>query len=220
MRPKINRFKSFEEAAKAVDELFTTILQNSSSYKVFTPCAFVLTQFPDPEGDGDESGDESDEEHETNERIESEDGDEDEESVSDSTVIVRLSEKSRASIDNIVLQTTGRAPSPDALVLLNTSENLGPTEEDENEFAKELAKLVTDSSAEARKVDKRTAQALWDSAVIPSGLRKKKYEISDEDEYASDAGETESQETMKFVLLTKKGNKQQVWPSRALFISE
>ena len=98
--------------------------------------------------------------------------------------------------------------------MLNTSENLGPTEDEENEFAKELAKMVTESSAEARKVDKRTAQALWDSAVMPSGLRRKKYE-SDEDEDASDMGEFESQDTMKFVLLTKKGNKQQVGLGRS-----
>ncbi|KAL5523773.1 hypothetical protein ACEPAG_7946 [Sanghuangporus baumii] len=174
VRPKLNRFKNFEEAARAVDELFTQVLQNTSI-----------------EGDGDESGEESDEEHDTKDRIESEDDGEDGETVSDTT-------------------TNVRAPSPDTLVLLNASENLGPTEEDENEFAKELARLVTDSSAEARKVDKRTAQALWDSAVVPSGLRKKKQDISDEDEDASEVGETESQETMKFVLLTKKGNKQQM----------
>ncbi|KAL5485215.1 NMD2 [Sanghuangporus weigelae] len=174
VRPKLNRFKNFEEAARAVDELFTQVLQNNSI-----------------EGDGDESGEESDEEHDTKDRIESEDDGEDRETVSDTT-------------------TNVRAPSPDTLVLLNASENLGPTEEDENEFAKELARLVTDSSAEARKVDRRTAQALWDSAVVPSGLRKKKQDISDEDEYASEVGETESQETMKFVLLTKKGNKQQM----------
>ena len=70
--------------------------------------------------------------------------------------------------------------------------------------------MVTDSSAEARKVDKRTAQALWDSAVIPSGLRKKKQDSGDSEEDVSDAEEAGSQGTMKFVLLTKKGNKQQV----------
>lgn len=70
--------------------------------------------------------------------------------------------------------------------------------------------MVTDSSAEARKVDKRTAQALWDSAVIPSGIRRKKVDDATDDEDASDDGASENQETMKFVLLMKKGNKQQV----------
>lgn len=67
--------------------------------------------------------------------------------------------------------------------------------------------MVTESSAESRKVDRRTAQALWDSAVVPGTLWKKK-----ESEAENSDDETfEKQETMKFKLLTKKGNKQQVW---------
>ena len=66
--------------------------------------------------------------------------------------------------------------------------------------------MMTDSSAESRKVDKKTAQALWDSSVMPTGARKKKQEESDNDE----TSEGEDLDTMKFVLLSKKGNKQQV----------
>lgn len=111
------------------------------------------------------------------------------------------------STDPSHVQATDRPPSPDTLVLFNTSEDLGPTQEDEDDFAKELAKMMTDASAEARKVDKKTAQALWDSSVLPTGLRKKKLDGHEDDEDASDSDE---HGTMSFVLLSKKGNKQQV----------
>lgn len=84
-------------------------------------------------------------------------------------------------------------------------ENLGPSEEAEAEFAKELAKMVTDTSAESRKVDKKTALALWDSAVIPPNVRKKKV---DEDE--EDGSEANGHDVMSFTVITKRGNKQQV----------
>ncbi len=86
-----------------------------------------------------------------------------------------------------------------------TLENLGPTEDDESEFAKELAKLVTDTSGDARKVDKKTALALWDTALPPPVVRKKRNEDADADgeEGAHEPG------VMKFTLFTKRGNKQQ-----------
>lgn len=65
---------------------------------------------------------------------------------------------------------------------------------------KELAKMVTDTSAESRKVDKKTALALWDSAVIPPTARKKR----PDEEQTEPADET----VTNFVVLTKRGNKQ------------
>lgn len=94
------------------------------------------------------------------------------------------------------------------MVLSNSNslqENLGPTEEADAEFAKELAKLVTDTSAEARRVDKKTALALWDSAVMPPTVRKKR---SDENEEAGEG--TDTLNTMNFTVITKRGGKQ-VW---------
>ena len=85
-----------------------------------------------------------------------------------------------------------------------------PTEEDEAEFAKELAKMVTDSSAESRKVDRRTAQVLWDSAVLPTSLRKKMQDDGEHEEGDEATVDPEGMDTMKFVMLSKKGNKQQV----------
>ncbi|KAF8897021.1 armadillo-type protein [Gymnopilus junonius] len=103
-----------------------------------------------------------------------------------------------------------RAPSPEQEVVLSASnslqEHLGPSEEAEAEFAKELAKLVTDTSAESRKVDKKTALALWDSAVLPPNIRKKR--VDEKDDEPEDI-EVNGMGTMAFTVITKKGNKQQ-----------
>jgi len=50
---------------------------------------------------------------------------------------------------------------------------MGPSAEADAEFEKELAKMMTDTSAESRRVDRRTALALWESAALPTGLKKK-----------------------------------------------
>lgn len=92
---------------------------------------------------------------------------------------------------------------------MSAHENLGPSEEADAEFAKELAKMVTDSSNESRKVDKKTAMALWDSAVLPPGARKRRGGDGD-GEGDPDPNATEAQPVMNFTLLTKRGNKQQV----------
>jgi len=111
----------------------------------------------------------------------------------------------------IQLQVGDRPPSPEQEVVLSASnslqENLGPSEDAEAEFAKELAKLVTDTSTEARKVDKKTALALWDSAVLPPAFRKKR---TDEREEDPDEKEVSGLDTMAFTVITKKGNKQHV----------
>lgn len=85
-------------------------------------------------------------------------------------------------------------------------ENLGPSEEADAEFAKELAKMVTDMSAESRKVDKKTALAMWDSTVLPPTIRKKRAEEDDGQLPTPAAGN----DVMNFTVLTKRGNRQQV----------
>lgn len=84
-------------------------------------------------------------------------------------------------------------------------ESLGPSDEAEAEFAKELAKMVTDTSAESRKVDKKTALALWDSAVLPPNIRKRRVDEPDED---GDGSEAEGQGVMSFTVISRRGNKQ------------
>lgn len=100
-----------------------------------------------------------------------------------------------------------RPQSPDAVVLKasTTQENLGPSEDDLAEFEKELAKMVIDNT-ESRKVDKKTALALWDQAVPPPVIRKKR--VDDAEEFQTNAAEEPG--VMKFTLFTKRGNKQQM----------
>jgi len=100
--------------------------------------------------------------------------------------------------------TEDRPASPDdAVVMRPKQENLGPSEEEDADFAKELAKMVSDSSGESRKVDKRTALALWDTTTsLPGGLGKKRTEDVEDQNSEQDG-------VMKFTLVSKKGNKTQ-----------
>ena len=95
-----------------------------------------------------------------------------------------------------------RSGSPDLLVVMQPRESLGPSEEADSEFAKELAKMMAESSNEVRKVDKRTALALWDSSTIS---RKKRIDQTD----GTDVQESDSNQ-MKFTVISRRGHKQQV----------
>lgn len=106
-------------------------------------------------------------------------------------------------------QVDERAPSPEAVVLKSSQEALVPSEEDDAEFARELAKLVTDTSAESRKVDKKTALTMWESTLPPPVVRKKRNEDIDDDADTT-SGMNDVPGTMNFTLFTKRGNKQQV----------
>lgn len=69
--------------------------------------------------------------------------------------------------------------------------------------------MVSDSSSDSRKVDKRTALALWDTSALPGGLRKKRTDNTEGPEFGQE-------EIMKFTLISKKGGKTQV---RELFVN-
>jgi hypothetical protein len=137
-----------------------------------------------------DSGDESEEEEERRDEDRNEEDETDESGDPDSPV-------------------AERAPSPEEEVVLSASnshqEHLGPTEEEDADFAKELAKMVTDISAESRKVDKKTALALWDNATLPPVVRKKRADVHQEPN-----GNEDGDGTMAFTLITKRGNKQSV----------
>ncbi|KIP08451.1 hypothetical protein PHLGIDRAFT_23490 [Phlebiopsis gigantea 11061_1 CR5-6] len=169
VRPKLTPFKTFEEAAQVVDEMFNIVLQDAG-----VPA-------------GDESGDDDDDEED--ERREGRD-------------VEDREDTNETPMDD-------RAPSPEAVLLKSSStlENLGPSEDDEADFEKELAKMVIDN-AESRKVDKKTALALWDQTVPPPVLRKKRGEDAEEGQL--NAGPAEGPEVMKFTLFTKRGNKPQM----------
>lgn len=182
MRPKLQIAKTLEQAAIAVDELFNSSFQTSGkcSFRSFPNNSFISLVAAD------DSGDESEEEGERRDEDRNE-----EEETEDS-----------GDPDSPVRE---RAPSPEEEVVLSASnthqEHLGPSEEEDAGFAKEFAKMVTD---ESRKVDKKTALALWDNATLPPVVRKKR---ADEEQINSQEGEIG---TMAFTLITKRGNKQNV----------
>jgi len=92
------------------------------------------------------------------------------------------------------------------VVVLSAQENLGPSEEAEADFAKELAKIITESSAESRKIDKK--HTWWDTAVLAPGARKKRTEEHEQDTDGDADNAIES--VMNFTVITRRGNKQQV----------
>ena len=114
------------------------------------------------------------------------------------------------SYRDLFSQAEDRAPSPDPVVVLSAQEYLGPSEEADAEFAKELAKIITDSSAESRKIDKKAAW--WDSAVLAPGSRKKRAD-DNEGDADGNGNATNGESVMNFTVITKRGNKQQVYQS-------
>ncbi|KZT57798.1 ARM repeat-containing protein [Calocera cornea HHB12733] len=166
LRPKLALFKSYDEAAAAVNEIFRLQAQkmaDGSSVNGY-----------DSDGDEDEDRPDVEEEEEDGERPQEE----------------------AADID--------RPESPDAPVLLHPAEQTGPSEEDDADFAKELARMISDVG-ENRKVDRKTALAMWDSTVMPGNLRRRR-EDSTSQENSNPAAPPD---VMKFTLLTKRGNRAQ-----------
>ena len=94
-------------------------------------------------------------------------------------------------------------------MVLSAQEYLGPSEEADAEFEKEFAKIITDSSAESRKIDKKAAW--WDSAVLAPSARKKRGDDNEGD--ADGESNASDRSVMKFTVITKRGNKQQVYQS-------
>ncbi|KAF9263251.1 ARM repeat-containing protein [Marasmius fiardii PR-910] len=165
------------QLAKTVEEAANTVDEMLNS-------AFQNVEITDGEDSGEDSGGEN-ERREDDEREEEED-----EEVEDQ--------------DSEIIDDRPNSPE-ERIVLSSGQENVGPSEEADAEFAKELAKLVTDTSNESRKVDKKTALALWDSAILPPAARRKRLEESEEDA----SGSLNGKDVMTFTVVTKKGNKQQ-----------
>lgn len=178
LRPKLILYKTFEEAAFAVDDMFNAVLGSSSQAE---------------EADGDSDGREDvgsggDDGSEP-------DGEEEEEDD---------------AVDDYQSKDDSVPGSPDErIVQLHTAhEDFGPTQDQDDDFAKELAKLISDTT-ETRKVDRKTAMAMWDSNGIPAGVRRKKAAEEHDEEEDLDDNDGRS-EVMKFTLLSRKGNKQQM----------
>jgi regulator of nonsense transcripts 2 len=152
---------------------------------------------------GEDSGEDSGEEEGEDRRAEEEDDDDE---VTAGSPVRRTHQMPVMALTIPNHQVDERAPSPDSVIVLSMQDNVGPSEEEEADFAKELAKMVTDSSAESRKVDKKTALALWDSTVLPHGARKKHVDETDD----NDTSAANGLDVMNFTVITKRGNRQQV----------
>lgn len=92
-------------------------------------------------------------------------------------------------------------------MLKDPQENTGPSPEADAEFEKELAKMMTGTSAESRRVDRKTALALWESTALPASIKKKRADGFDEE---GDASTSTEKPVMNFTLVTKRGKQQQV----------
>ncbi|KAI0031222.1 transcription factor [Vararia minispora EC-137] len=170
LKTKVTAPKTIEEAAQAVDAMFSTAFQTAG---------LSMAEAEDADDSGDDSGDDDDDQRPANLVDYNSDDD---------------------GLGSSPIDEANRGPSPEPAVVVKVQENLGPSEEAEADFAREFAKMVTDTSAEARKVDRRTAQVLWESAALPNVVRSKR----------ADGQDVEGQDgAMRFTMLTKKGNKQQ-----------
>ncbi|KAL4080360.1 armadillo-type protein [Scleroderma yunnanense] len=138
---------------------------------------------------------------------EAESGDESEEDDDDADVRSREEdeEEDEGSTAGHGSTSDDRAPSPEPVVVLSAQESLGPSEDAEADFAKELAKIITESSAESRKIDKKNTW--WDTAVLAPGVRKKRAEEHEQDTDGDTDNATGS--VMNFTIITRRGNKQQ-----------
>ncbi|KAF9507074.1 hypothetical protein BS47DRAFT_1321476 [Hydnum rufescens UP504] len=172
------------EALRPTITMYKTVEEAAEAVDIMFAAAAIKVGGPaaDDENDGDSGDEDSDERR---------DGGRDEED---------------AINEEDVLQDRPASPEGDALVMLSTTENQGPSEEADSEFAKELAKMLSDTSSDSRKVDKKTALAMWDNTMLSavSGGRKKKIE---EDSDTGSSAETLG--VMNFTLLSRRGNKQQ-----------
>ncbi|KAG1716634.1 hypothetical protein ID866_512 [Astraeus odoratus] len=137
--------------------------------------------------------------------LEDESGDESEDDEEDGRLQDEEDEEDDRSTAGQGSTTDERAPSPEAVVVLSAQEHLGPSEEAEADFAKELAKIITESSTESRKIDKKSAW--WDTAVLAPSARKKRVEENDHD--TDGDGDNPDESVMNFTVITRRGNKQQ-----------
>ncbi|KAG8946880.1 hypothetical protein FRC04_011307 [Tulasnella sp. 424] len=162
LRPNLVMPKTFDEAALAVDQLFSAEQHG-----------------PGAGAEGDDSGEDEDEERQDRELEEEEDQASNTDAASD------------------------RPGSPDEeVVLSHKPEHVGPSAEEEEDFNKELAKMMLDSTQEARKVDRKAAAVMWETTVKTGGAKKKKEDVEKSSANGFDA------DVMKFTLLSRKGNKQ------------
>ncbi|BGP57439.1 hypothetical protein JCM8202_001997 [Rhodotorula sphaerocarpa] len=179
LRPKLLKFQTFPEAAAAVEEMLAAVAKAPPEPEEEEPDA-------DGEGEGARPGaDEADgEESESDGESDDEDGEEG---------AVDIEGESEAESET----GEGRGRDPNAM-----------TQEEEDDFTRELAKMMVSTNAETRKVPDRKPVSL--DVGIPLFRRQRaEAALQEEDAAMSQASESKG---MQFTLLTKRGNKPQALP--------
>ncbi|GAA5860718.1 hypothetical protein JCM1840_001941 [Sporobolomyces johnsonii] len=171
LRPKMALFKTFPEAAAAVDEMMAAVAVEAPADD----------EADEQEGQGtregaDEEGDEAS----------SEEGESDAETVNPDAVPASPFDDDEDDAG----ESRGRDPN-------------AMTQDEEDDFARELAKMMV-STSEARKVPERKPAVL--DVGLPLIKRNRATEVEDEERDGEDGRQKRG---MQFTLLTKRGNKQQ-----------
>ncbi|POY76480.1 hypothetical protein BMF94_0681 [Rhodotorula taiwanensis] len=182
LRPKLGKFQTFPEAAIAVDEMMAAVAKAPPEPEEDDVDA-------DADGEGarpgaDEAGEEESETDGEEKYAQDEAGEpEDGEAVAD--------DESDAESET----GEGRGRDPNAM-----------TQEEEDDFTRELAKMMISTNAETRKVPDRKPVSL--DVGIPLFKRQRATEaaLAEEEDAAAEGHESKG---MQFTLLTKKGNKPQ-----------
>ncbi|GAA5932084.1 hypothetical protein JCM1841_006860 [Sporobolomyces salmonicolor] len=171
LRPKMALFKTFPEAAVAVDEMMAAVAVEAPADD----------ETDEQEGQGAREG--ADQE---GEEASSSEGESDAETVNPDAVPT----SPFSDDEDDVGESRGRDPN-------------AMTQEEEDDFARELAKMMV-STNEARKVAERKPAVL--DVGLPLIKRHRASEVEDEERDGEDGRHKRG---MQFTLLTKRGNKQQ-----------
>ncbi|GAA5988927.1 hypothetical protein JCM11641_002917 [Rhodosporidiobolus odoratus] len=179
LRPKLERFKTFPEATMAVEEMMAAVAKEAPMDEENEEQELReegARPGADEEGEGD-----SDMDLGTDEEGTAEPGD----PVDPAALEAEEEEDDEAG--------EGRGRDPNAM-----------TQDEEDEFSRELAKMMV--SSEARKIAERKPVALDVGIPLIRRARTPAALAAEEDEYAAEGA---AKKGMQFTLLTKKGNKQQ-----------
>jgi hypothetical protein len=209
IRPKMIPFKDFAEAAEATDELLATMAQDSKDRRmdVHQGDSANLQNIAGLHEDEDEEEDfdaESEGEHRGEQQKEEDDDVEMGEVSLGSCRILKLFSKPLKYQDGIHARIDDDDDDDDANVILIKDAKQEELDREEQEaFNREFAKMLADTT-DVRKVDRKTAPPVFDTAVP---LIRRQQPASENDDAKAVVGNTSH---MQFSLLSKKGNKQQV----------
>ncbi|GAA6002946.1 uncharacterized protein JCM10292_000260 [Rhodotorula paludigena] len=180
LRPKLVRFATYPEAALAVEDMMAAVAKEAPTDEE--------QEEQEAEGEGARPG--ADEE--------GEDGSETEGESDDDTVEADDADGKPTFVDeDEVDEEGGRGRDPNAM-----------TQDEEDEFARELAKMMVSTASEARE-RKPVSLDVGIPLIRRQQQQQQQHRAAEQDVGTSEAAELEEKRGMQFTLLTKKGNKQQ-----------